>query len=101
MRDAGLDHLLKKDPAGASEALDAFWLDNSATAPHEQLVNQWTIWASNLQNFVTTPAVSPYYNPFSAIGLDEFRRMLERRIDFEGDRGAAGGVPSRAVRRGR
>ena len=76
-------HLLKNDPAGASEALDAFWLDNSATALHEQLVNQWTIWASNLQNFVTTPAVSPYYNPFSAIGLDEFRRMLERRINFE------------------
>ncbi len=75
-------HLLKNDPAGASEALDAFWVDNSATAPHEQLVNQWTIWASNLQNFITTPAVSPYYNPFSAIGLDEFRKMLERRIDF-------------------
>ena len=77
-------HLLRNDPAGASEALDAFWLDNSATAPHEQLVNQWTIWASKLQNFVATPAVSPYYNPFSAVGLDEFRRMLERRIDFDG-----------------
>ena len=77
-------HLLRNDPVGASEALDAFWLDNSATAPHEQLVNQWTIWASKLQNFVATPAVSPYYNPFSAVGLDEFRRMLERRIDFDG-----------------
>jgi NTE family protein len=76
-------HLLRNDPAGASEALDAFWLDNSATAPHDQLVNHWAIWASNLQNFVATPAVSPYYNPFTALGLDEFRRRLERRIDFD------------------
>ena len=64
--------------------LDAFWRDNSATAPHEQIMNNWILWASTFQNFVATPAVSPYYNPFSAVGLDEFRRMLERRIDFDG-----------------
>ncbi|MBA2715081.1 MAG: patatin-like phospholipase family protein, partial [Rubrobacteraceae bacterium] len=58
-------HLLGDDAAGAAEALEAFWRDNSATAPHEQVVNNWLLWASNLQNFVTTPAVSPYYNPFS------------------------------------
>jgi len=54
-------HLLRGDGAGAAEALDAFWRDNSATAPHEQIVNYWTVWAGNLQNFVATPAVSPYY----------------------------------------
>jgi NTE family protein len=75
-------HLLRDDGAGVGEALDAFWRDNSATAPHEQIVNHWVVWASHLQNFVAMPAVSPYYNPFSGIGLDEFKRMLERRVDF-------------------
>jgi NTE family protein len=76
-------HLRRGNGAGASEALDAFWRDNSATAPHEQVINQWTVWAANLQNVITTPAISPYHNPFSEIGLEEFRRMLERRVDFE------------------
>jgi NTE family protein len=75
-------HLLRGDGAGAAEVLDAFWRDNSATAPHEQIVNHWILWASNLQNFVTTRVVSPYYNYFSVAALDEFRRMLERRVDF-------------------
>jgi NTE family protein len=75
-------HLLRGDGAGAAEALDAFWRDNSATAPHEQIVNSWILWASNLQNFVTMPAVSPYDNPFSVSALEEFKRMLERRVDF-------------------
>jgi NTE family protein len=75
-------HLLRGDGAGAAEALDAFWRDNSATSPLEQIVNSWILWASNLQNFVTMPAISPYDNPFSASVLEEFKRMLERRVDF-------------------
>jgi NTE family protein len=47
------------------------------------LANYWTIWASKLQNFLVTPAVSPYDNFFSMVGLNEFRRMLERRVNFE------------------
>jgi NTE family protein len=76
-------HLLEGDAAGAVGALDAFWRDNSATTPHEQILNDWLLWASNLQNFVATPAVSPYYNPFAALALEEFRAMLERRVDFD------------------
>jgi len=76
-------HLLEGDAAGAAEALDAFWRDNSATAPHEQAVNNWLLWASSLQNFVATPALSPYSNPFSSVALEEFRGMLQRRVDFE------------------
>jgi NTE family protein len=75
-------HLLRGEGAGAAEALDAFWRDNSATAPHERILNHWILWAGNLQNFVTMPAVSPYDNCFSGPALDEFRRMLERRVDF-------------------
>jgi NTE family protein len=76
-------YLLRGEGARAAEALDAFWRDNSATAPHEQMVNHWIVWASNLQNFVTMPAISPYDNYFSGFALDEFRRMLERRMHFE------------------
>src|ERR687894_1087064 len=75
-------NLLRGDGAGAAEALDAFWRDNSATAPHEQIINSWVLWASNLQNFITMPAVSPYDNYFSVSALEEFKRMLERRVDF-------------------
>jgi NTE family protein len=75
-------NLLRGDGSGAAEALDTFWRDNSATAPHEQLVNSWILWMSNLQNFVTMPALSPYDNPFSDSVVEEFKRMLERRVDF-------------------
>jgi NTE family protein len=77
------DNLLRGDTRGAAEALDAFWRDNSATAPHEQIINSWILWASSLQNFITMPVVSPYYdNYFSVSALEEFKRMLERRVDF-------------------
>src|SRR5215213_1357762 len=76
-------NLLRGDAAGAAEALDAFWRDNSATAPHEQIINSWVLWASSLQNFVTMPVVSPYYdNYFSVSALEEFKGLLERRVDF-------------------
>jgi NTE family protein len=75
-------HLLRADGAGAAEALDAFWRDNSATAPHEQILNSSILWASNLQNFVTMPVISPYDNYFSVSALEEFKKMLQRRVDF-------------------
>src|SRR5919205_1287665 len=46
-------------------------------------MNNWILWASTLQNFVATPAVSPYYNPFATMGLEKFRSLLEQRVDFE------------------
>jgi NTE family protein len=75
-------HLLRGDGNGAAEALDAFWRDNSATTLPEQVVNSWTLWASKLQNFITLPAVSPYDSYFSVSALEEFKKMLERRVDF-------------------
>ena len=75
-------------PPGA--LLDAFWADNSATAPYEQVLNSWTVWSGALQNVVAMPAVSPYANPFAALAPAELRRMLEARVDFgalpDGDR---------------
>lgn len=60
-------YLLRGDGAGAAQALDAFWRDNSASALHEQIANYWTVWASNLQNFVAVPTVSPYDHYFSVV----------------------------------
>jgi NTE family protein len=71
------------DPARPAELLDAFWRDNSATAPPERLLNTWTAWTGALQEVVTLPAVSPYANPFADAGATEFRRLLERRVDFD------------------
>ncbi len=75
-------HLIKNDAPGAAKALTAFWEDNSATAPHEKFWNDWMVWASSLENFIVTPSVSPYDNYFSSLGLDEFRKLLQRRVDF-------------------
>jgi hypothetical protein len=67
----------------AAELLDAFWADNSATSPHEQVLNSRTVWAGALQNVVSLPAVSPYLNPLASAGPVELRRMLEARVDFD------------------
>ena len=75
--------LLEDDPARAGGLLEAFWADNSATTPLEQLVNAWVVWAARLENLVVLPAVSPYDNPASVSALQEFRAMLERRVDFD------------------
>jgi NTE family protein len=75
--------LLEDDPAGAGKRLEAFWADNSATTPLEQLVNAWVVWAARLENLVVLPAVSPYDTYASVAALEEFRRMLERRVDFD------------------
>src|SRR5688500_12686300 len=76
-------NLLRGDAAGAAEPLDTFWRDNSATAPHEQIIISWVLWASSLQNFITMPVVSPYLdNYFSVSALEEFQKRLERRVVF-------------------
>jgi len=75
--------LLDNDPPAAGVRLEAFWADNSASTPLEQLVNAWVLWAARLENLVALPAVSPYDTPTSVQVLSEFRAMLERRVDFD------------------
>src|SRR5215217_3646811 len=74
--------LLDDDPAGAGRLLEEFWADNSATTPLERLVNAWVVWAARLEHLIVLPAVSPYDTYASVSALEEFRRMLERRVDF-------------------
>ena len=70
-------------PAGAGQLLEDFWADNSATTPLEQLVNSWVVWAAGLEHMVVLPAVSPPADNFGSVqALQEFRAMLERRVDF-------------------
>jgi NTE family protein len=75
--------LREDDPASAGPLLDEFWADNSASTPVEQMVNATTMLAGEFQRFFVSPAISPYDNVFAAAGADEFRRMLERRVDFD------------------
>ena len=74
-------NLLKADAARAVEDLDAFWRDNSATAPLEHMVTLDRLGGQPADS-VGIPAISPYDNYFSVLGLEEFRRLLERRVDF-------------------
>jgi NTE family protein len=75
--------LASGDPDRPGALLDAFWADNSATAPFDQVLNAWTLWAGALQDVVAMPAVSPYDNPFAAAAPAELRRLLTRHVDFD------------------
>ena len=75
--------LMGGDSVRAGRLLDGFWADNSATAPHERLLNAWMMSVSELQDYVVIPALSPYDNPASAVALDELRSMLLRWVDFD------------------
>jgi NTE family protein len=75
--------LADHDAARPGQLLDAFWRDNSATTPDEQLLNTWTLWAGTLQNVVAMPAVSPYDNPLAAVASAELRRLITRHVDFD------------------
>ena len=73
--------LREGDRRRARALLDGFWTDNSATTPVDAAANFWLLWASTLQSAGFLPAVSPYDLP--ATGLDHFRDLLTRRVDFD------------------
>jgi NTE family protein len=76
-------YALLDDPIRAGQLLDRFWADNSARGPVEMLVNSWVLWARAWEDFgIAPPAVSPYRLPASAMGADQFCRMLGRQVDF-------------------
>jgi NTE family protein len=73
--------LREGDRRKARALLDGFWTDNSATTPVDAAANFWLLWASTLQSAGFLPAVSPYDLPTT--GLDHFRDLLTRRVDFD------------------
>ena len=75
--------LLEGDPAGAGRLLDA----SGPTTPRRRRTSDGStrgaLWAGALQQYVAMPAVSPYDLPFASAGLEQFRGMLERRVEFD------------------
>jgi NTE family protein len=69
------------EPHKARKLLEGFWAGNSASTPIELAVNAWLVWASTLQSVGLLPSVSPYDLPVN--GLDQFRELLRRWVDFE------------------
>ena len=75
--------LLDDDRPRAGRLLEEFWADNAATGPAGRLLNSWMLMASTVQSFGLLPAVSPYHLPTTSIGVEQFREMLQRHIDFD------------------
>jgi NTE family protein len=73
--------LVGGEPRDARTLLEGFWRDNSASSPAEVAVNAWLVWVSTLQSVGVLPSVSPYDVPVS--GLDQFRELLGRWVDFQ------------------
>ncbi len=69
-------------PTRAGELLRRFWDDNSASSIPEQLLNAWTLWISEMANYVATPAVSPYESPASDLAFAQLKTLLGKSVDF-------------------
>ena len=75
--------LLDDDRDGAATRLTDFWADNAATAPFDRLLNSALLAAGIAQGHGMLPSLSPYQLPAANLGLDTFRAMLERHVDFD------------------
>jgi NTE family protein len=73
--------LLEQEPEQAGPLLEGFWADNAASTPMELLVNPAVLWVTTLQNLGLLPFVSPYDIPVD--GLGQFRKLLDRWVDFD------------------
>ena len=80
--------LIRGEATTAGRVLRRFWKDNSASSPAERVLNAWTLWASELANFVATPAMSPYDSPVSEMAMAQLKGLLSSSVDF----GALGAV---------
>jgi NTE family protein len=73
--------LLMNDLNRAIALLDSFWRDNSASAPWDKFLNAWLLQTNRFFASVGgAPIISPYFYP--SWGLDRFRSMLEKHVDF-------------------
>jgi NTE family protein len=75
--------LREGDRARAAALLDEFWADNAASDPADRALNAVAMLAGLAQAYGMLPAVSPYHLPAPSYGLDRFREMLARHIDFD------------------
>ena len=82
--------LIGGEPTAAGRLLRRFWSDNAASSPVERVLNAWTLWASELANFVATPAISPYDTPVSDMALGQLKALLASSVDFPSLHAVAG-----------
>ncbi len=82
--------LIRGEPTAAGRLLRQFWDDNAASSPTERVVNAWTLWVSELANFVAMPTVSPYDSPVSDMALDQLKALLGKSVDFPSLKAVAG-----------
>ena len=81
------DGLLRGDPQRATDQLQGFWQDYSATCLIDTFLNYSAQMASHLRSMVAFPGLSPC---FSSSSQDQLRKMLERRVNFAEARTMAG-----------
>ena len=82
--------LIQGEPTTAGRLLRRFWSENAASSPVDRVINAWTLWASELANFVATPAISPYDTPVSEMALAQLKGLLTASVDFGAVRAVAG-----------
>ncbi|MBV8311863.1 MAG: hypothetical protein JO344_15885 [Planctomycetaceae bacterium] len=81
------DGLLRGDPQRATDQLQGFWQDYSATCLVDTFLNYSAQMASHLLSMVAFPGLSPY---LPSLSQDQLRKMLERRVNFAEARSMAG-----------
>jgi NTE family protein len=64
----------------ASELLDSFWRENSASDYWDMVSNELFVEGSRAAGLVAVPEVSPYLYP--SLAKNRLRRMLEDHVDF-------------------
>ncbi|GAA2875055.1 patatin-like phospholipase family protein [Pseudonocardia halophobica] len=70
------------DRERAARLLEEFWRDNSARSPIARLQNVGMVAAGALQGLGLAPGISPYAIPRALGGMDQFRALLSRHVDF-------------------
>lgn len=71
------------DRERAATLLEEFWRDNSARSPIARLQNIGMVAAGALQGLGLAPGISPYAIPRALGGMDQFRALLSRHVDFD------------------
>lgn len=71
-------------PEKAIDRLEAVWTDIAADDVSDRITNDLTVWTRRVgASGFPLPQASPYYLPGTSIARTEFRRLIERHVDFE------------------
>jgi NTE family protein len=74
------DGLLRGGPRQAVDQLEGFWRDYAATSLVDALLNYWAQMVLHFRAMVPLPVLG--LHEVTALGPDQLRRLLERRVDF-------------------